>query len=151
MEKQEIQIPSLDLWSMMDKTNHELLLIRQRELKPYNIASQQLHILRTIKALGTNATITNIAKKIDGHICIISRQVVILEKDGFVKRMPTPKSRLLKIELTKKGLDIIKIPTKSKVINSIFIDLTGKERQQLYSILNKLLSKSKEQTAAFKG
>ena len=145
MENRELSVSTSSLWSMMDKTNHELLLIRQRELRPYHIASQQLYILRTIKALGSKATAATIAEEIDGHICAVSRQVVVLEKDGLVKRIQdTPKSRLLRIVLTKKGLEMAKIPNKSKSIDSIFSILDEEERHQIYSALNKVFSRSKE-------
>ena len=146
MEKQQSPVSTSGLWSMMNKTNHELLLIRQRELKPHHIASQQLNILRAIKVLGSKATAAKITEEIDGHICAVSRQLVVLEKDGFVKRMPTPKSRLLKIQLTKKGLDMSKIPDKSKSIDSIFLVLNKEERHQMFSALRKVFGKSKEFT-----
>jgi len=133
------------LWSIMDKTNHELLLIRQRELRPHNIGSQQLNVLRAIKNLGSQATVPTIAEKIDGHICAVSRQVVVLEKDGLVKRIQdTPKSRLLRIVLTTKGLEMIKIPNESRTIDSIFSILNEEERQQMYLALTKVFSRSKE-------
>lgn len=144
MEKRKLSESTLRLWSLMDKTNHELLLIRQRELRPYHIASQQLNVLRTIKSLGSKATVAKITEEIDGHFCAVSRQVVVLEKDGLVKRIQdTPKSRLLRIVLTQKGRNMIKIPLKSESIDSIFQVLNEEERNQMYSALNKVFTKSK--------
>ncbi len=138
-------VSDFNLWSITDKTHHQIFLIRQRELSPYNIASQQLYILRTIQALGSKATVSNIAKEIDREIGAVSRQTVVLEKDRLIKRIKdAPKSRRLRIVLTKKGLAMLKIPRESKTIGAIFAILTQDERQQMYSILNKIFIKSKE-------
>jgi len=64
-----------------------------------------------------------------------------MEKDGLIKRITMPKSRLLKIELTQKGLDIIKICTGTKSIDAIFSSLSGEQYQELGSILNVILNK----------
>jgi len=147
MGKQTSSISDFDLWSITDKTHHQIFLIRQRELSPYHIASQQLYILRNIQALGSKATVSKIAKEIDREIGVVSRQTVVLEKDGLVKRIKdAPKSRRLRIELTKKGLDMLRIPRESKPIGAIFAVLTQDERRQMYSILNKMFIKSKEYT-----
>jgi DNA-binding MarR family transcriptional regulator len=68
-----------------------------------------------------------------------------MEKDGLIKRFrDIPKSRLLRIELTEKGLDLIKIDGKSKAMDEIMSVLNAAERRQLHSLLNKILSKLNE-------
>jgi DNA-binding MarR family transcriptional regulator len=75
---------------------------------------------------------------------VVSNQTIEMEKDGLIKRITMPKSRLLKIELTQKGLEIINICTGTKSIDMIFSSLSGEECQKLESILNVLLNKLKK-------
>jgi DNA-binding MarR family transcriptional regulator len=63
-----------------------------------------------------------------------------MEKDGLITRTKIkPKSNLLKLELTKKGIDIVNASKESKAIDEIFSSLSSEERQKLESILNKLI------------
>jgi DNA-binding MarR family transcriptional regulator len=69
-----------------------------------------------------------------------------MEKDGLINKIKdTPKSRLLKIELTKKGRDLLKIRNESKVIDTAWSFLTLKELQEVYSVLYQMSTKLKEQ------
>ena len=139
---------TFNLWSIIDKLDHQILLIRQRELMQYDIAVQQLSILRSIKALGSEATLSKIARNIDREIGIVSRQTVVMEKDGLIKRIKNkPKSNQLKLELTQKGINTVKISRQSKAIDDLFSSLTEEEYQQLKSILNKLSIKLKKHSA----
>jgi DNA-binding MarR family transcriptional regulator len=152
MEKQTSDELSFDLWITMDKLDHYIYLIRQRELNQYNISSKQLLVLRTVKALGSNATVYNIAKETDREVGVISGQTVILEKDGLIKRTRSkPKSRQFTIELTDKGLNLTKIPRESKTVDRIFSTLNKSQRQQTYLALNRMLVKAKKYATGRKG
>ena len=145
MEAQTSKELNFDLWSAMDRLDHFISLIRQRELNQYGIAVQQLLILRVIKSLGSEATVAKIAKIADREIGVVSRQTMVLEKDGLIKRTKAkPKSRRLIMELTDKGLEMIKIPRGSKTIDSIFSVVDEKERQHICSVLNKMAIKAKK-------
>jgi DNA-binding MarR family transcriptional regulator len=62
----------------------------------------------------------------------------------LIKRIKSQaKSRLLTIELTEKGLDMLKISRESKTIDEILSILNEEERQQLHSTLNKVLTELK--------
>jgi DNA-binding MarR family transcriptional regulator len=56
----------------------------------------------------------------------------------------TPKSRLLRLELTEKGLEIVKLARKSEAIDAIISFLNKEERRQMKSVLNRILVKVKE-------
>ena len=144
MKKPNLAITNFDLWLLMHDITHAVILIRQRELIPYNIGDRQLWILHAIRNLGSKATINTIAKELDRKISVISRQTAMLEKDGLIKRIKSQaKSRLLTIELTEKGLDMLKISRESETIDHILSILNEDERQQLYSTLNKILAELK--------
>jgi len=86
------------------------------------------------------ATLNEVAKRLDREPNVISLQTACMEKDGLIKRTKnTPKSNLLKLELTDKGLDIINTSQNSESIISIFSALSRDERQQLDSLLDKIL------------
>ncbi len=121
------------------------MLVRQRELSPYNIPTRQLRMLSIIHDLGTKATLSAIAEKVERKVSVISQQTQNMEKYGLIKRVKeTPRSRLLKIELTPKGLNMIKIDRKSKAMDEIMSVLNEEERKRLHSLLERLLIKLNE-------
>ena len=139
IEKQTL-VPNHDLWLLMGKIHHKRMLLRQKELKEYNIPTRQLYMLQLIRDLGLKTTISEIAKTVEREVESISRQLVSMEKDGLIKRTRvSPKSRLLKIELTEKGIKLAKISGKSKAMDKIISVLNTEEQQILYSLLNRML------------
>jgi DNA-binding MarR family transcriptional regulator len=93
----------------------------------------------------SKATLSAVAKKVERQVHVISKQAVKMENDGLIMRIKdTPKSRLLRLELTEKGLELIKVSRQSKLINAIFSYLSVEQRQQLESILNLILIKLEE-------
>jgi DNA-binding MarR family transcriptional regulator len=74
----------------------------------------------------------------------ISRQLARMEKDGLVKKTQLkPKSNLLRLELTDKGVEILNISTKSKenTIDAIMSFLTKEQRKQMETIMSEMLNK----------
>jgi DNA-binding MarR family transcriptional regulator len=133
------------LWLLLGKIHHKRMLVRQRELSPYNIPTRQLRMLSIIHDLGTKATLSAIAEKVERKVSVISQQTQNMEKYGLIKRVKeTPRSRLLKIELTAKGLSMTKIDRKSKAMDEIMSVLNEEERNRLHSFLDKLLIKLNE-------
>ena len=113
-----------DLWLLIGKVNHLIMLIRQRELNQYHIPVQQTHVLRTINELGENATLAELAKEVEREIHVISRQAVGMEKE--------------------KGLEMARVSRQSEAIDAIFSSLSAQQRQQLESILNTITAKIEE-------
>ena len=73
------------------------------------IPIRQYHVLGIIEYLGSKATLEEVAKRAERKGNTISRQAVSMEKDGLIKRtQDMPKSTLLRLELTEKGLNMIK-------------------------------------------
>jgi DNA-binding MarR family transcriptional regulator len=94
--------------------------------------------------LGSSATITDVAKIVRRKPEVISRQGISMEKDGLIKRIKSkPKSNLLRLELTEKGVEMANISRKSDSINKVFSSLSREERRQMESILNNLIIKAK--------
>ena len=148
MEEEALYNLDLKTWTLIGDLHHKMFGLRQKELSQYNITARQLHILRVIEGLGTNATIAAIAKEADRKLDVISRQAIMLEKDGFIQRIKdTPKSRLLKIKLTEKSLELLKVVKQSEGMKAVLSVLSKEERQQLDSLLNQLQIKLNEHTS----
>jgi len=81
VKKRKSSVSNHDLWMLMAEIYHDVLLVRQHELLPCGITPQQLQFLRTIQALGANATISEIAKKVERNRDVISRQSAIYPVD----------------------------------------------------------------------
>jgi DNA-binding MarR family transcriptional regulator len=145
MEKATLSESNFELWRLISRANHSILVHRQRELRKNLIPVRQLWVLIAIKELGTTATLAEVAKQLERETSVISSQTKLMEKDGLIKRIKnTPKSNLLTLELTKKGRDIIKANSHSESIQKILGSLSQDERQQLGSILNKVIIKSQK-------
>jgi DNA-binding MarR family transcriptional regulator len=98
MGKINLSKSNFELWLSLGKAHHFVDLARQKELNQYGIPHRQTHVLRTIKDLGTNATLAEIAKAVDRKPHVISSQTITMEKDGLIRRIrATPKSSLLRI------------------------------------------------------
>jgi DNA-binding MarR family transcriptional regulator len=134
-----------DLFLLLGQISHFTQLVRRRELTQHHIAPQQLYVLRIIQEMDSNATLSEVAKHADRKINAICRQSIIMERDGLIQRIKdTPKSRLLRMELTDKGREMLKISKESKSINTLYSVLNGEELQQAYDSMTKLFTKLKE-------
>jgi DNA-binding MarR family transcriptional regulator len=133
------------LFLLLGQISHFTQLVRRRELTQHHIAPQQLYVLRIIQEMGVNATLSEVAKHADRKINAICRQSIIMERDGLIQRIKdTPKSRLLRMELTDKGREMLKISKESKSINALYSVLDAEELQQAHDSLTKLFNKLKE-------
>jgi len=138
-------VSNFELFLLMEQIKHLTSLARQRELNYYHIPAQQLLVLRIIQELGPQASLSEIAKNVERKINVISRQTISMEKDGLIKRIKeTPKSRLLRLELTDKGQEMLKIGKESKTIDVILSALTEKEKKQVYVAFSKVLRNLKK-------
>jgi DNA-binding MarR family transcriptional regulator len=142
MNKKDALELNFDVWLLIADLHHKMILIRDKELRQYDITPRQMHILRLVDALGTNARLSTIAKATERKLDVISKQAANMEKAGMIKRIIVkPKSRLLRLELTKTGRDLLKISRYSDGMNEILSILTEKEIRQLDNVLNRILVK----------
>ena len=145
MENQALFELNFDVWLTIADLQHKMVLIRDKELIRHGITPRQMQIMRLIDALSPEATISVIARAMERKLDVVSRQTALMERDGLIKRVQEhPKSRLLKLELTEKGQDFLKISRFSEGMNEISPVLTEQELLQLDSLLKRLLAKTKE-------
>ena len=142
MKKPTIHETGTYLHHLFGRLSHQLLLARQKELNQYNIPVRQSYILRIIKDFGEEATIYKLAQQAERKNHVISKQTTRMENNGLIKKVKSKnKSNILKLELTEKGFDMVNLTKQNKSIEEIFSSISSEERQQLDSILNKLLIK----------
>lgn len=128
------------LWLLISQLSHSIILARQQELNQHEMPIRQYQILRIIQDQGFNATLSKVSLEAEREPNVISRITMRMEKDGLIKRTKIkPKSNLLRLELTQKGVDIVNASKESKSIDKIFSSLSSEEQKQLESILNKLI------------
>ena len=145
MEKENLSEANFRLWLLVGKLSHSIIVSRQKELNRYHIPVHQYHVLRVIQDLGSKAALSEVAKQVEREEHAISKQTIRMEKDGLIKRTKNnPKSNILSLELTEKGLDLLKVGRESKSIDGIFSSLSWEEHQQMESILTKVLINMKE-------
>jgi DNA-binding MarR family transcriptional regulator len=117
-----------------------LLRARQKDLAPYDISPQQANLLFIIYNLGEQATFAELIKHSDRGINTLSLQITRMERDGLLEKVrEKPKSTLLRFQLTEKGIDIYKKSNEMKSDKTIMSVLTEAERQQLISIMKKVI------------
>lgn len=130
---------------MLGKARDLLVKARQKELAPFNISPQQAHILFILYLLGNKATIAELASHSDRELNTLSIQTTRMEKDGLIRKVrEKPKSNHLRIELTAKGLKVYKNTEKIKSIKMIMSVLSKEERQQLVSLLEKIVGSAEK-------
>jgi DNA-binding MarR family transcriptional regulator len=140
MNKTTLAQSNFDIWTLIGSVNHTIVSLRQKELSKYHIPVRQLYVLRTVQALGSNATLSEVARQVEREDHVISKQAVRMEEDGLIKRIKnTNKSNVLKLELTDKGLEMAKMSVESKSLKKLFSSLSPEERSQIESILKKIL------------
>ena len=140
IEKATLPVTNYDLFTLISRINHFLILARQRELSAHNISPQQLLVLQTIQALGAKATQVEIAKNVERKPDVISRQLARMQKDGLIaKNQYKRKSNAIKISLTDYGFDVLKNNNENKLIVDLLSFLNDEDRQRMFSDLNRTL------------
>jgi DNA-binding MarR family transcriptional regulator len=130
---------------LLGKARHLLVRARQKELAPFHISPRQATVLTVIDDLGDKANLTELAEHTDRNINTLSIQITRMENDGLVTKVrEEPKSNKLRFELTKKGLEACKEVKKINSLTEIMSALTEKERQQLISLLEKIINKAQQ-------
>jgi DNA-binding MarR family transcriptional regulator len=130
---------------LLGRARHYLDKARQKELSPYQLSPRQASVLTVIEDLRDQATLCELAKRMDRNINTISIQLTRMEKDGFLKKVrEKPKSNQLRFELTEKGLNSCKEVKKIASLKAIMGALTEKERQQLIELLEKIINEAQK-------
>ena len=149
MKSKVLSESNFALWLLIGRVNHEIMLARQKELRKYNIPIQQTLFLYTLQSLGSKATISEVAKAMERTVPVTAQHAAKMENYGLIKRIKnSPRSNLLRLELTDKGVEMVKLARKSHCVDSILSFLDKAERQQMESELTRILVKAKKYNSA---
>ena len=128
-------------WLLIGRARHLMLEARQKELAPYNISPRQAYVVDILYNLGRKATLAELAKHVDREVNTLSQQMTRMESDGLVtKTQETPKSRLLKFELTEKGVTAYENSLKRQSIKKIMSVLSEEEKKTLIGMMQKVVA-----------
>ena len=138
-----------DLWVLLSRTRNAMWKARQFELDKYNISVVQAATLMVIYAFAGQATPSDIARWIFQEPHSISELISRMEKIGLVKKVRDPiKKRRVRISLTDKGKEIyLSKSSKTEMMYKVISCLSHEEREQLGSILQKLLNTTVKELA----
>ena len=135
-----LPVNSYDLFTLISRIYHFLILARQRELSAHNVSPQQILVLQAIQALGAQATQVEIAKNVERKPDVVSRQLVRMQKDGLItKTQYKRKSNAIKVSLTDHGFDVLKNNNESQLIVELLSFLNDEDRQRMFADLNRTL------------
>jgi len=130
-----------NLWLLLLKTRRVLYRAREKELIPYDITPEQGEILYINRAKKGNVSQTEIARLMAREPHTISGIIQRMEKRGLVEKYKDSKlTNVKKIDVTKKGRQVLSRVDERVTINNTMSTLTEKECSQLGSLLEKLLS-----------
>jgi DNA-binding MarR family transcriptional regulator len=128
---------------LIGAAKHAMEMSTRKVLAKYHISPQQAQILFIIYNL-RKTTLAELAKHTARGNNTVSKQTRVLIKEGLLKKIrETPKSTLLSFELTEKGFDAFNFSNdRIKADREIMSVLSEEERQQLISMLNKIITKA---------
>ena len=125
---------------LIGQARHLLFRARQEEVAEYNVSPRQTRIIDILYHIGHKVTLAELAKYTGRTLSSISVQLNKMERDGLVKKtQEKPKSNLLTFELEQKGHDIYNSCHEMRAEEKIMSTLSEEERQQLISLLRKVI------------
>ena len=128
---------------LIGKTRQLLFKARKKELDAYSVTPRQAHVLTCIYELGEKADLSALAERTERNMNTLSINMTKMEQAGLVKKIrDTPKSTKLRFELTETGFNIYQNVRKVKSAKTIMSALSEEERQQLISLLEKIINKT---------
>jgi len=130
---------------LMGRARHAMLNARQKEVSPYHISPQQAYLLFILHNVGHKTTLPELVKYSRKNINTLSKELTMMAKDGLIQKThETPKSTILTIHLTAKGLEIYDNTKKLKSDKAMLSALSEEERQRLISMLNKIINGARD-------
>ena len=138
---------------LLSVANRSISKVRNNELKPLGITTQQSAMLHRIKLLGDEATVTNIAQRLHRDVSSVSDMLMRLEKRGLVRRFIYPTDRRqVYVFLTEKGQRLSDRSRKEPSIITRIRSQLGEDRiRELNSILREIYHISLEENQKMSG
>ena len=134
------------LWKFLDRTTHVILRSRELELASFGLTQEQAFVLDIISVNGGLTTIGVIADTTLRRHHTISALIDRMAKRGLVEKKRSRNNwRQYDISMTKSGQELFHKTTR-KSIETVFSTLSRENKQELSSLLRRLLSKGYQLT-----
>ena len=112
--------------------------IQNEFFKPFGISPQQFNILRILRGAGKAISVQNIKDRMVERAPNATRLMDKLCAKEYINRIPCPEDRrVVHIEITKKGLDLLK-EIDASLKDDLLENLSDKEALQLSDLLDKI-------------
>jgi DNA-binding MarR family transcriptional regulator len=128
------------LWMIMILSRDIVYKAREKELSKYGITPEQSGAIFAVRALGKDATISNIGRRLLREPHSVSILLKRLESYGLIKRNKPKLSKLpATYTITEKGEEAYKNSTKRESIHRAMSSLSEEERAKLEVYLRKIM------------
>lgn len=135
-----------NLWWLTIQMRRAMHKARAKELSQYGITPEESGALFAIKAIGSRATPAKIARWELREHHTTSALLVRMEKKGLVKRTRNlERKNMIRVTLTKRGREVYNHAAKRESIHRILSCIPKDQREQLWSLLQRLRDKSLEE------
>ena len=135
-----------NLWRLFSKVRRAIWKASERELAEHDITPEQAGILYILRHVLKNPSQSDISRQILIEHHTISGSLRRMEAKGLVKRIVDGKRKsVIRVSLTAKGKHACDIAVARHSVNNVMDALTTEEKEQLASLLQKMLEKSLEE------
>ncbi len=131
---------ALDLWEKLSKAHDKVRRVQSKQMFEYKLTTPQFGVLDILNKTGPLPL-----KKISEEMMVTGANITCvvdnLEKEGYVKRIPSKEDRrVIHADLTPQGRSKVEsiLPAYSDSMASLIGSLTDAEQKELIRLLSKL-------------
>jgi DNA-binding MarR family transcriptional regulator len=146
MSKDVLKDNDHKLCVLLWQTRDALFKARQNELRQFGVTISEASVLFFVSTIGPNITPMKISQWLFREPQSVSELINRMRKKGLVvKTKDLKKKNMVRISLTEKGKEIYKHTIKTRfVIKDILNCLSDEEKQQLWTLLDKVRNRAIE-------
>lgn len=146
MRKEALNDSNHKLCVLLWQTRDALFKARQNELRQFGVTISEASVLFFVSTIGPNITPMKISQWLFREPQSVSELINRMRKKGLVvKTKDLKKKNMVRISLTEKGKEIYKHTVKTRfVIKDILNCLSEEEKQQLWTLLDKVRNRAIE-------
>jgi len=127
------------LWVLLHQAKDTIFAAREVELRPYGTSPMHAAVLFIMQAIGSEVTPAKIAKWLLRSPNTVSDLLDRMERAGLVRKTrDSARKNVIRVTITDKGRQAHNDSMKLESVHRIMSCLSKEERQQLWSILQKL-------------
>ena len=141
-ESDRSESSNFDLWGVLARTHYAISRSRFLEIAEGGLTPEKATILHIIQINGGSIPQNKVSGITMRRQHSVSDLVNRMVREGLITKTKHPENRAYVIKMSKKGKEKYQ-NLKRNTLNTIFAVLTPEDRNNMYSILYKLLSRSR--------